>query len=1299
MLAYSLPSSILILAAVCQGLPGKHRSIIRNLDPNVRAVSLGAKSQMQFLHQDYNSKEVRPHSGKHSAEDRETPQTGSKQLPGQVPEQKQGVSVATSADQQATTSLETTMSLLSKPAGDHREYKYAKLGNGLDVVMVQDPSTKTCAFSTAVTAGSFYDPQEHLGLAHLTEHALFLGTKAYPKETGFDEYLSSHGGSSNAYTANEATVYYASVSQPGFSEGLNRFADFFHQPLLNQSTIWAEVNAVVSEHAKNVKEPAWYTQRVMLSMANPQSPLQPFHTGDKLTLQNLGAQNLTSELISYFNENYCPPRMKLVTFCSDDFKTQLLQAEQSFGKIPRLGATGNCAEKKQDFKASNAFGKDQLQKFVLIKGTTGVASMHLLFPMENMAAWEKSHPVAFIGHMLGNQGEGGLIATLRDKLVLANTVTLSEEDTSAGTMCWMTISLTHDGAEKPNAVLDTVLTYLAHVRSQGVTDEALKGFQDSVRLSWNWPNMADAANKASDIVEGMTRLEPTELLTTDSLVEEPNVTRVTEILQKLRPQNMNVGFVTMDPKTRLEKNTKLKFKPQKLDHYGIEYSVLQLDEVFPKKRRSWKKWGAVGDSDDKAFTKSYAALAKRLCNSFDDDPDTRLYQHLQCKNGQSQTNFLIQLPKVIKDVPDKMSMDFAMAKSGTDQLSQLWGVGPTAITNTPTEQYHLRQGWKYSPQPWVEASFSLLAPKPRQSGQTASPQEYLKLQVATQVLHDAMERKLSDLHSRGTRFSVSPALDGIHIGIGAYTPLVQTDANKTITALNHALDHENPVSLNHAKLALAAFFVDTSSLPVQQAMEDVRILMNPDAFSRKELAQALESGSDITWQDVRNTLQNLRSKSFFSTGIVLGNIEQGEAKNLLSLLSGANLGNLTDGSQVEKIPPLVQPKGTVELRKLNPREGDENHVTIVNLFAGVESADIPKRVLLGIVGSVLSNVAYSELRTKKMLGYSCGGGISETSTMLRAMCYVQGTVKAPDTVEADCEDVFAVKVPQEIKNMDANTFKAHKEAYKSTLLSGPLSAPLELAHFENPILLGGCHKMRESMLAFVDTVTQDQLLTAWNEVVNPMKKSATGSMEMIPRKKLVVKYFGERKNGIPAADEATILANYKNTTLYSFAPETIARVTLERNGTHVVNEATSAVRQSLIQEGGYFPADLKCDWTAPPAPAAAQSPVVPPAAAPSVQLTPPAGSNQIMRQTEPTDEEMPSLLDVGDAKVQPSILQTMPLQPSILQTMPSHPSSFLEDFRSSVHYEEKSWLPGTLRQAVWANKKVLRSEVLPSFSF
>ena len=95
---------------------------------------------------------------------------------------------------------------------DERQFRAIELDNKLRVLLVSDPSSSRSAAAMDVKVGSFSDPREVPGLAHFCEHMSFLGTKKYPKEDEFSSYLSSHGGTSNAYTDSEDTVYYFDVN-------------------------------------------------------------------------------------------------------------------------------------------------------------------------------------------------------------------------------------------------------------------------------------------------------------------------------------------------------------------------------------------------------------------------------------------------------------------------------------------------------------------------------------------------------------------------------------------------------------------------------------------------------------------------------------------------------------------------------------------------------------------------------------------------------------------------------------------------------------------------------------------------------------------------------------------------------------------------------------------------------------------------------------------------------------------------------------------------------------------------------
>jgi zinc protease len=85
-----------------------------------------------------------------------------------------------------------------------------QLPNGLRIRLLPDRSAKVLAYQTFFKVGSRNEQIGRTGIAHLFEHMMFNGATRYgPKE--FDRQLEAHGGSSNAYTSYDLTVYHEEV--------------------------------------------------------------------------------------------------------------------------------------------------------------------------------------------------------------------------------------------------------------------------------------------------------------------------------------------------------------------------------------------------------------------------------------------------------------------------------------------------------------------------------------------------------------------------------------------------------------------------------------------------------------------------------------------------------------------------------------------------------------------------------------------------------------------------------------------------------------------------------------------------------------------------------------------------------------------------------------------------------------------------------------------------------------------------------------------------------------------------------
>jgi zinc protease len=90
------------------------------------------------------------------------------------------------------------------------DYTMTTLPNGLNVVFLEDHSTPIVHLQMWYHVGSKNERPGRTGFAHLFEHMMFKGSKNVDAE-GHPSYISSVGGQSNAYTTEDATVFWETV--------------------------------------------------------------------------------------------------------------------------------------------------------------------------------------------------------------------------------------------------------------------------------------------------------------------------------------------------------------------------------------------------------------------------------------------------------------------------------------------------------------------------------------------------------------------------------------------------------------------------------------------------------------------------------------------------------------------------------------------------------------------------------------------------------------------------------------------------------------------------------------------------------------------------------------------------------------------------------------------------------------------------------------------------------------------------------------------------------------------------------
>ena len=108
------------------------------------------------------------------------------------------------------------------------------------------PEVRSVSFGAWVRAASVHEPVDRMGVSHLLEHMVFKGTEhRSAKQIALE--LEALGGSLDAYTSREHTVYQARVLDEHVTQAADVIADIVFRPLLRSSDLTLERKVVLEE--------------------------------------------------------------------------------------------------------------------------------------------------------------------------------------------------------------------------------------------------------------------------------------------------------------------------------------------------------------------------------------------------------------------------------------------------------------------------------------------------------------------------------------------------------------------------------------------------------------------------------------------------------------------------------------------------------------------------------------------------------------------------------------------------------------------------------------------------------------------------------------------------------------------------------------------------------------------------------------------------------------------------------------------------------------------------------------------
>jgi predicted Zn-dependent peptidase len=338
------------------------------------------------------------------------------------------------------------------PAGGFRR---TVLPNGLTVLSETMPGVRSVAFGAWVRAASLHEPRELMGVSHLLEHMVFKGTaRRSAKQIALE--LEALGGSLDAYTSREHTVYQARVLDEHLDIAADVIGDFVFGPSLRASDLDLERKVVLEEIAMVDDTPDDLVFELHNEALWGAHPYGYSILGTRDTVSSLS----TADLRTLHERAYHPTQ--LIVAASGN-----VEHDELLASLERTGWTARTGGDATRLTVPPPRAEEPVRRHVARDG----AQTHIVVGSTTVAHDDpRRHAVILLSSMLGGGMSSRLFQRVREELGLAYSVYTFQSFHADIGMHGVYVGT---GPETARDALETIHAELADVASNGLPDAEL----------------------------------------------------------------------------------------------------------------------------------------------------------------------------------------------------------------------------------------------------------------------------------------------------------------------------------------------------------------------------------------------------------------------------------------------------------------------------------------------------------------------------------------------------------------------------------------------------------------------------------------------------------------------------------------------------------------------------------------------------------------------------------------------------------------------------------------------------------
>jgi zinc protease len=203
------------------------------------------------------------------------------------------------------------------------------LANGMKVLVLEDHAIPNCAFYVFWRVGSRNEKLGATGIAHFFEHMMFRGGAKYGKT--FDVAMEGAGGSNNAFTERDVTVYQDWFPKEALPLILDVELDRMSGMVFDKEAVTKEREVVASEWRSDYEDPSELADEQLWATAYKEHPYHWSVLGWWNDVENWKQ----SDLEDFYARNYAPNNATVVLVGDVKSADALKLIETKLGGVPR----------------------------------------------------------------------------------------------------------------------------------------------------------------------------------------------------------------------------------------------------------------------------------------------------------------------------------------------------------------------------------------------------------------------------------------------------------------------------------------------------------------------------------------------------------------------------------------------------------------------------------------------------------------------------------------------------------------------------------------------------------------------------------------------------------------------------------------------------------------------------------------------------------------------------------------------------------------------------------------------------